>query len=323
MTGGHRCDKLLLVRRLVPFFIVLLPALAGADELQNALSGIKSRKTGERVEAARALGRLGGPEAVSALAAALRDKKDDVRLAAAAGLGMAGGPEAVSALEGALGDKEHEIRRTVVAALGAVGGNETAGALSRMLDDKDESVAVASVYALATAAGWESVPVLVKFLESRDRKPVRAAVVETLGALADRRALPSLLAALVGADEATRPLIQSAVQKIVAASPARVEGEKLSRRRERDKAEAEHRAKEEAARQEQEAQEAQSRVERQKQMGEHYRRATTLYMAGKFADAVAEWEQVLALDPTHKQSLEMIEKSRARMAGPADQPATR
>ena len=50
-----------------------------------------------------------------------------------------------------------------------------------------------------------------------------------------------------------------------------------------------------------------------KQMKKHYIRATTYYKKRMYKEAISEWEKVLKIDPTHKQSREAIEKAKKKM----------
>jgi len=50
-----------------------------------------------------------------------------------------------------------------------------------------------------------------------------------------------------------------------------------------------------------------------KQMKKHYMRATTYYKKGMYKEAIGEWEEVLKIDPNHKQSKEAIKKAKKKM----------
>jgi HEAT repeat protein len=88
-----------------------------------------------RTAAARSLGRLGLPEAVTPLLAALReDEPLELRIAAAHALGKIGGDAATTALTGLLGTSQTELARAAadgLAACGVAGLN----ALERTADD--------------------------------------------------------------------------------------------------------------------------------------------------------------------------------------------
>ena len=50
-----------------------------------------------------------------------------------------------------------------------------------------------------------------------------------------------------------------------------------------------------------------------RQMKKHYMRATTYYKKRMYKEAISEWEEVLKIDPNHKQSKEAIEKAKKKM----------
>jgi len=53
---------------------------------------------------------------------------------------------------------------------------------------------------------------------------------------------------------------------------------------------------------------------RLKQMEKHYTRATRYYKKGMYEEAIKEWKEVLKIEPNHKQSKEMIERIKKKMA---------
>jgi HEAT repeat protein len=131
-----------------------------------------------RLEAARALGRLGHPEALSALVKAMGDEEVAVRWAAAKALarigevaipalaatlqgeggrlspyalwslGEIGSPSAVDALSDAVRSPLWEVRWSAAKALGDVGGGHAGRALIEALGDRDERVRKAAIEAL-------------------------------------------------------------------------------------------------------------------------------------------------------------------------------
>jgi len=50
-----------------------------------------------------------------------------------------------------------------------------------------------------------------------------------------------------------------------------------------------------------------------KEMEKHYMKATEYYKKGIYKQAIEEWNEVLKIDPNHKQSKESIEKARKKM----------
>ena len=56
-----------------------------------------------------------------------------------------------------------------------------------------------------------------------------------------------------------------------------------------------------------------SKQAKTKEMKNHYIRATTYYKKGMYKEAISEWEEVLKIDPNHKQSREAIEKAKKKI----------
>jgi len=159
-----------------------------------------------RLEAIRALGGLGGAEAVAALGRALRDEPFHVtRQEAAKALGAAGGDAALEALRPGLADKDSRVRTEALDALQHFPTHtELIPALRRSLETEESYFARA---AAATALGaFESrredvAPVLIAALEqSSFREVVRVAALKALGKLdPDRVFAPAQRFATYGA----------------------------------------------------------------------------------------------------------------------------
>ncbi|MEW6557398.1 MAG: tetratricopeptide repeat protein [Elusimicrobiota bacterium] len=54
-------------------------------------------------------------------------------------------------------------------------------------------------------------------------------------------------------------------------------------------------------------------IEKKRLMAEHFNKATQLYQQKKYGEAIAEWEEVLKLDPEHKLSQQKIETARKQL----------
>jgi len=48
-------------------------------------------------------------------------------------------------------------------------------------------------------------------------------------------------------------------------------------------------------------------------MGKFFNERTALYQKGEFKKAIAAWEKVLAIDPAHEPSKDVIKKARAQL----------
>jgi HEAT repeat protein len=79
----------------------------------------------------RALGRIGTPECVEALAAAIRYPEWELRTAAAQAFGQAGDPAGVLHLLKAVDDKDLDVQCEAMLALGRIGGAEATACLQR------------------------------------------------------------------------------------------------------------------------------------------------------------------------------------------------
>ena len=139
-----------------------------------------------RREAALALGRIGGPEAVKALVALLNTPESDAQPEAARALGMAGDQEAIKPLVGKLTDPNEIIREHAAGALGELRSREAAGALMELLK-KDPSPRVSGRGALALAklgvmdAIWEILPMMHQTSNVALRRQLATAVGNLLG----------------------------------------------------------------------------------------------------------------------------------------------
>jgi len=156
-----------------------------------------------RYAAILSLGELGAGEAVDALVARLGDGEPLVREAAAIALGQlgeAGGARAWSALERALSSDEPEVRFQAVASLAEIDATRAAPLVVGLLDDGDAKVRAQVAAALGDAGERRHADRLARLLD--DTVDVRHEAALALARLGDRRALPSLVAALGIADRA-------------------------------------------------------------------------------------------------------------------------
>ncbi len=137
------------------------------------------------------------------------------RAAAARTIGEGRTTIAVSDLIEKLDDPSSDVREEAVMALGRIGGGEAIDALIKKLNDPDSGLSPQIARALRQAPEPDprSVDALVQKLQDPDRE-TRSESARTLGAIGDRRAVPSLLDLLSSSQDA----------KVVSAS-----GEALSR----------------------------------------------------------------------------------------------
>lgn len=117
-----------------------------SQKFQTAALGDSAFYVGS--DAAVALGKIGNPEAVSALIAALGDSVFYVGSDAAEALGKIGTPEAVAALIAALGHSDWEVGSDAAEVLGEIGTPEAVTALTSALSDSDGYLRNTAVKAL-------------------------------------------------------------------------------------------------------------------------------------------------------------------------------
>ncbi len=150
-----------------------------------------------RLQAAQALGKLGGVEAVRALEKALKeDAAWMVRAEVAAALGIIRTNNAEQVLLAALTTEQHpKVRRSIVAALGEFRDEEAAKALAGVLaGDKTDLIEMAAAQALGKTRHSTAFDTLKKVLD-RDsfNEVVRQGAISGLVALKDERAIPVAL----------------------------------------------------------------------------------------------------------------------------------
>ena len=137
-----------------------------SDETMSDVIGYLENPDPEvREEAARALGRIGLTEAVTALVRALRDPQSSIRPEAARALGQIGDPRAVPALIEGLASASTEVQDACAHALGAIGGREPVRHLRRLLDGAHpERVLASGAEAVSKhgilEAAWEILPLM-------------------------------------------------------------------------------------------------------------------------------------------------------------------
>ena len=152
-----------------------------------------SKPLAARIEAIRALGDLGGDEAVEALGRALREEPfHGARGEAAKALGKIAKDPALEALRGGLADKDSRVRTSVLEALGAFPDHR------------------------------ELIPLLRRALETDDSYAARAAAAGALGEFKKRRdeVAPALIAAL--SQESFREQVRdAAIQSLAKVDPDR------------------------------------------------------------------------------------------------------
>lgn len=150
-----------------------------------------SEKEQVRVEAIRALWKLGDFLATPYLVDALNDDSSKVRVAAACWLGWLGDTSAVPPLIEALKDENNTVRLNTVLALKRLLDGRAVQPLINALNDKDKNVRWRTADALGQLGDSKAVPALVAALQDRNIT-VRKNAIQALGKLGDSSAVQPL-----------------------------------------------------------------------------------------------------------------------------------
>lgn len=156
-----------------------------------------------RYAALLSLGELAAGEAVGAIVPHLGDGESLCREAAAIALGQlgeAGGAAAWDALTRALAADEPEVRFQAIASLAEIDAARAASLVVALLDDGDAKVRAQAAAALGDAGDRALGDRIARRLDDADEVRFEAALA--LARLGDRRALPTLTAALGDGDRA-------------------------------------------------------------------------------------------------------------------------
>ena len=169
---------------------------------------LRERLTGDpeavgRIEAAKALAKVGSPGAIEALRTALRNRRelDIVRAEIATALGGTKSDAARDALIAVAGEPSARVRRAVASALGNFRDEQAAAALRGFLEGTGRNPGDVSYYVQANAAAalgktldGSAFEALRKVLgRPAHNDAITAAALSGLGSLRDPRALPLLL----------------------------------------------------------------------------------------------------------------------------------
>jgi len=143
----------------------VLGAMANVDPraLQELVAVTRAGQGTASLLAATALSKAGEP-AVAPLIEALQDEPIIVRQGAAMALGEIGDPRALEALAARLEDESHLVRQVAAIALGKLGAVEALAPLLRALDDESEIVRRAAVNALGMLGDPRALPALERLV---------------------------------------------------------------------------------------------------------------------------------------------------------------
>lgn len=175
--------------------IKIISGLAITEAVDDVLGELSADDVSLRVEAAYALGVIGGPEAVPPLILRLEDYDANVRSVAARSLGLLGSAEAMEPLIGLLADLDSNVRWSVVIALGRFGDPRALEAIAGLLGDRSRSVRAAAAILLGRRGHTPAAESIAGLLADPEME-VRSRAAEALGMLGDPGAVEPLIGLL-------------------------------------------------------------------------------------------------------------------------------
>lgn len=163
------------------------------DEVAEQIAALRDEDWAIREEAARLLGHLKDPRAVTPLVSLLRDGDRSVREAAVNALRAIGTP-AVEALGACLTEGELAVQEAAAAILASIGDERVLSPLLSALNSRDWIVRMHAAQALGRVRNTETVEALIPLLQDKV-KAVREETATALAAIGDA-AIPCLVQAL-------------------------------------------------------------------------------------------------------------------------------
>ena len=174
--------------------IVVTIGKTDLDQSRNLQNFLQDQNNEIRASAAETLGKIGTPEAVSALFHVLQNEDGDFRARPVEVLGEVGAPEAVSIR---LQTFQDEVGASPVYALGKIGTPKAVSALLNIFQDKNSSVRMVAAEVLGEIGAPEAVSILLRTFQDEDEdNEVRGSAAEALGIIGTPEAIPTLLNAL-------------------------------------------------------------------------------------------------------------------------------
>jgi HEAT repeat protein len=189
--------------------LMRLGNLKRPDASRAAAAGLRDAVPVVRVTAMHAVLWLPTREAVALVIPLLSDKAEFVRREAASALGRTRDRSAAPALINALADKKASVRGASAIALGELGDDSAVQPLSNLLTGakkkrsfEDEFVLRAAARSLGQIANRAAVPALIATLENQASAPdTRREAAIALGAIGDAAAIPALQAAFSSGED--------------------------------------------------------------------------------------------------------------------------
>jgi HEAT repeat protein len=168
------------------------------------ISMLNDEHANVRSRAAYALGEIRNGKAVAPLIQVLNDKNREVRENVVRALGVIADKRAVYPLSNALNDEDNQVREWALIALGKIGDEMASDALISALSDDDRDVRERAAYEAGQLGREESVDLLIKFLREGFKYGKRCVVEDSLGQVANEKAVNALIEALNSHDSSIR-----------------------------------------------------------------------------------------------------------------------
>jgi len=298
------------------------------DSAVSALAvAVKDKDDDVRLAAVDSLSAQTSKAAIGPLIEATKDKNNSVKKSAINLLGTFSDSSLIPTLSNCLKDKNISVRLASVYAIGSIGGIDAIRALSVAINDKEENVSIAAINVLGALGDQHSTPLLTAVLRQKRSIVVHNAVADALSNLGDKSAIPSIVEFLEKIDEEDKGKFREAIIKILDKNKSASSKKEMVKIKPVEPPTPPTVQKTPPAQpagtsvqppavvmQDQQISQTQlSQQEKLKQMGQHYSAGVTLYEKREYALAIAEWEEVLKLDPNHKQSKKMIEKAKKQL----------
>ncbi|MGB7992771.1 HEAT repeat domain-containing protein [Methanoregula sp.] len=201
--------------------------MAQRRDINGLIKALQSSDFAVQTQAAQALGSL-GPDAMDKLTATLKHSNKDVRLGVIEALSFIRDPRSIDPLTRALKDENSEVRWQAAMALGEIGDNRAIVPLKEALKDANKYVRYGAALALEKL-GWQpltaderaffligmqewkavkeighdAIPALNSVLNDPD-SAVRLKVMQILGTIQDKKAIPALMRGLADSDKDVR-----------------------------------------------------------------------------------------------------------------------
>jgi HEAT repeat protein len=173
-----------------------LDALANTKSnliIPQVKKALKDKEKQIRIRAIEILGGIKDHEALLALADSINDKDLELRMQTMNSLTTVGDKTVVPAISKAVNDPNIEMRMKAVVALSAIGDESVYKPLEEALDNDNAEVVKLAVEVLGVLKKSEAVAPLLRTLQITKDEDTRYMIIESLGKIGERSALPAIV----------------------------------------------------------------------------------------------------------------------------------